>query len=120
VEHKWFSQSLPQTLQTAVMLLYLLAALTLIEGVVFGGVGLFLLLAVAPQVAGGFGIANDSKAGYRIAIVFTVLPAAWMVYLIVRYHTVNFGVVLTLMTYVALSALLLHQQSREYARIWFR
>jgi hypothetical protein len=120
VERKWFSQSQPQTLQMAVMLLYMISALSLIEGLVFGGIGLILLLAVAGQALGAFGVANDSKAGYRVALVFTVLPLGFVAYLVARYHGVNFGVVLTFMTYAALLALLLHQQSRDYAKIWFR
>ena len=104
----------------AVMLLYMISALSLIEGLVFGGLGLLLLVGVAGQVGGAFGIANDSKAGYRIALVFVVLPVGLIAYLIARTHHVNAGLVITLITYVALLALLLHQQSREYARIWFR
>jgi hypothetical protein len=115
---KWFSQSLPQTLQMAVMLLYLLSAMTVITAVIFGGPGLVLLVFVAGQVAGAFGIANDSKAGYRLAIVAALLPFAYLAYLFARYHVVPFSI-LTLAFQVALVALLLHRHSREYARIWF-
>ncbi len=120
MERKWFSQSQPQTLQMAVMLLYLLAALSMIEGAVFGGLGWLLLLPVAGQVLGAFGIANDSKGGYRVAIIFSVLPVALTIYLMTYFHSISFGLILNLMTYVALCALLLHQQSRDYAKIWFR
>lgn len=105
----------------AVMLLYMISALTLIQAIVFGGLGWLLLLPIAGQVLGAFGIANDSKGGYRVAVLFPALTVGWTIYLVARYHHgVNFGTILTFMTYVALLALLLHQQSREYARIWFR
>lgn len=113
------SQSQPQTLQMAVMLLYTLSALNILTALLFGGGGLFLLVFVVGQVLGGFGIANDSKAGYRVAIVFAVLPFLYIIYLVVRYHVLAVSVI-SLLFQVALLALLLHRQSREYARIWFR
>jgi hypothetical protein len=116
---KWFSQSLPQTLQMGVMLLYMLSALTIIGALIYGGTGLLLLIPVAGQVGGAVGIANDSKGGYRVAIAFSMLPFLIYAYLFARYHVIAISI-LTLAFQVALVALLLHRHSREYARIWFR
>jgi hypothetical protein len=112
-------RSQPQTLQTGVMLIYLLAAMNIISALLFGGGGYFLILLVAGSVLGAVGIANDSKGGYRVAIAFTILPLAYLAFLMIRYRVLAFPVITVLME-IALAALLLHRQSREYARIWFR
>ena len=104
----------------AVMLLYMISVLSLIEAIIFGGIGFALLIPVVGQVGGAFGVANDSKIGYGVAILFPLLAVGLTTYLVVRHHAVNAGVVITFITYIALLALLLHTQSREYARIWFR
>jgi hypothetical protein len=115
---KWFSQSQPQTLQMAVMLLYSLSALAVIEALVYGAGGLFFLILVVGQVAGALGISNDSKAGYRVALTFAFLPFAFYIYYFVRYHVIGVSI-LALAFQVALVCLLLHHNSREYTRIWF-
>lgn len=119
MERRWLSQSQPQTLQMAVMLLYMLAALNVLSAVLFGGGGWILVIPVAGQVLGGFGIANDSKAGYRVAIFFSFLPLVLIVALMIIYHVLAVSVISTAMQ-IALVCLLLHPQSRQYARIWFR
>jgi hypothetical protein len=118
----WVNSSHPQTLQIAVILLYANAALTLL----FGGIGtvLFLpLLAVlAAGVAGGYGIANDRRWGYWLAVVVAALPLVYEAYLLFHYGlgTAASAGVITIIFQVALLALLLHPQSREYQRIWFK
>ncbi len=118
---RWFNSSQPQTLQIAVMLLYINAAFTL----VFGGIGsllyLPLLAVLVGQVAGAFGIANDRKWGYWLAVVVAILPIVYEAYLLLHYGvSTALGVgVLTIIFQVALVALLLHRQSREYQRVWF-
>jgi hypothetical protein len=111
--------SQPQTLQTGVMLIYLLAAMNIISALLFGAGGYFLILLVAGSILGAVGIANDSKGGYRVAIAFTILPLLYLVVLMVWYHVAAFPTITELME-IALVCLLLHPQSREYARIWFR
>jgi hypothetical protein len=106
---RFFDPSQPQTLQIATMLLYLDA--------VFAFLGLVLLFAVAYGAA-GYGMANGKKWGYGLALAVAVLR---MVDLLVgssidqvlRQQTIE------LMFSVALLALLLHPQSREYQKIWF-
>jgi hypothetical protein len=108
---QWTNPSQPQTLQIAVFLLYLNAVLTLLFG---GFASLYGIMIVAGGVAGGLGIAQEKRWGYGVALAVALVP---FVYLI------SFGLggvsLLNLMFDIALVALLLHPQSREYQRIWF-
>ncbi len=114
--NKWLDRTQPQTLVSATMLMYINAALSLVFGGLLGGsiYGLIALVAIAGEVAGGWGIANEKKWGYWLAVVVAVLLLAETV--------VNFsaGLIITLLFEIVLVALLLHPQSREYRRIWFR
>lgn len=119
---RWFNNTQPQTLQIAVILLYINAAFTLI----FGGIGsllyLPLLVVLVGQVVGAFGIANERKWGYYLAVAVAIAPIAYEAYLLLRYgvSTALGAGVLTIIFQVALIALLLHRQSRDYQRIWFK
>jgi hypothetical protein len=108
---QWTNPSQPQTLQIAVFLLYLNAVLTLLFG---GFASLYGIMIVAGGVAGGLGIAQEKRWGYGVALAVALVP---FVYLI------SFGLggvsLLNLLFDIALVALLLHPQSREYQRIWF-
>jgi hypothetical protein len=98
----------------AVVLLYLNAAFTAISGGLFDPV---LLAIVAGGVAAGYGIANEKKWGYAFGIAMAVLPFV----LRLVFLSNPFGTdLITLMFQIALLALLLHPQSREYQRIWFK
>ena len=120
VEKKWFDQTQPQTMQVAVMLLYLTAAINVILGFVIGGGGFFLLLVSAGMVGGAYGMANEQKSGYVVALIFACMPIAFLIGLSLYYRHVIFpGFINTLMQ-VALIALLLHPQTREYKKIWFK
>lgn len=115
---RWFNQSQPQTLQMAVMLLYINAAFLVLGGAVFNLLGLAL---VAGLGAGAYGIANEQKWGYQAAVgaalINLTLPlAVWGLDGVLD----NFGLLLSLVFDIALVALLLHPQSREYQKIWFR
>ena len=113
---RWINNTQPQTLQMAVILLYLNAAFMVIFGFVGRAFPIGLLLVVG-QAAGAFGTANERKWGYALAVVMAVLPLAF----IVGVGGVVFGgTLLGIMLQVALVALLLHRQSREYQRIWFK
>ena len=106
---RFFDPSQPQTLQIATILLY-------IEGV-------FSFLAIALLFAGGYGaagygVANGKKWGYGLGLVVAVLRlvsliAGRSIDSVIRYQTID------LMFSIALLALLLHPQSREYQKIWF-
>jgi hypothetical protein len=120
---KWLDRTQPQTLYMATILMYLNAGLSLVLGgtyydvSVFGihhGALLIGLLLIVAQVVGGWGIANEKKWGYVIAVAAAVLLLAETVL------SFQSGLLLTLIFEIALVALLLHPQSREYRRIWFR
>lgn len=113
-ERRWFPTHQPQTLQIAVALLYWNAALSLILGLFAGGLGRIELVLVLVEALGGFGVANERKWGYRVAVVAAFLP---FVFIALGYFG---GGLLSLLFEVALVALLLHRQSRSYYKIWFR
>ncbi len=101
--------SQPQTLQIAVFLLYINAVFLLLGG------GIVFAVAMA---AAGFGIANEQKWGYGLGIVAAILPLALL--LAFGLDAVFDADIIGLMFDIALVALLLHPQSREYQRIWFK
>ncbi len=113
---RFFDPSQPQTLQIATFLLYLDAVLLMLTGGLFGPLG---LLFAAGSAGGAYGMANSKKWGYGLAVGISILALALPFLFglslssMVRYHTVQ------LMMSVALVALLVHPQSREYQRIWF-
>ena len=114
---RWLDRSQPQTLQNAVMLCYFNAGFSLLFGLVAGGMGLLLLLPIALG-AGGFGIANDRKWGYWLAVVFAGLSLADAVLVFVLLP--GFGPILNMLFIGVLFALLLHPMSRHYQKLWFR
>ena len=113
---RWLNQSQPQTLVIATLLLYLDAAFGVLA-VLTGAGGLLLLAVIGGSIAAGYGIANERKWGYGLAIAVALVPFVY------RFVTTGnpFRIdLLTLMFQVALVALLLHPQSRDYQRIWFK
>jgi hypothetical protein len=112
-ERRFLNQAQPQTLIIATLLLYVNAFFDLITFfpiLMLFGIGL---------AAGGYGIANERKWGYGlavgIAIVRVALLLAWY-----GLDVLDFPIVLTLMFDGALVALLVHPESRDYQRIWFK
>ena len=119
---RWVNPAQPQTLQIAVFLFYFDAAFGLLAFIIRPGSyeGIYLLSAlaiIAGQVLAGWGIANEFKWAYPLAIVMALLP-----FLLRFFFAQNpFGTdVISLMFEIALVALLLHPQSRDYQRIWFK
>jgi hypothetical protein len=116
-ERRWFNPNQPQTLQIAVILLYIDAVLLLIRGA--AGAPLFLVTMLGMGV-GAFGIANEKKWGYALGVLGAALNLGLPFYYGVtlssylRYDPIGF------IFSVALVALLLHPMSRDYQRIWFR
>jgi hypothetical protein len=113
---RWTNPSQPQTLQIAVFLLYFRAFFSLLVGL-FGGAPLGILIG-AGQAGAAFGIANEKRWGYSLGLAASFAPAA------LRVLSSGPGALLrenpiTLLFEVALIALLLHPQSRDYQRIWF-
>jgi len=118
-ERRWFNNTQPQTLQIAVILLYIDAAFSLIFGglLFFFPIGLIITVAMA---AGAFGIANEQRWGYALGLVgaglnlLKPLIAGFSLTEYIGYDPLG------LLLAVALVALLLHPMSRDYQRIWFK
>ena len=111
---RWFDAAPPQTLQTAVILCYVLGVLGVLFG--YGNQGFLVSLALIPA---GYGVANEKRWGYWLGVVLAginVLVAA----LIVKLSGFNIEAIANLGFMVALLALFLHTQSREYQRVWFK
>jgi hypothetical protein len=115
-EYQWVNRSHPQTLVTATVLLYAEGVLSLIGmGGVYGG----LLVCVA-MIVGGFGIANDKRWGYGLALAASIVSVGLLLYVWGFDALTNFGPLIDLIFGGALLGLLLHPMSRSYQRIWFR
>ena len=115
--YRWFNPHLPQTLQIAVLLLYLNAFFMFIGREFAWMWGLLLIIGF---VAGAFGIANEKKWGYVVALIAASARVA-LTLVIFSLGTIlgDLGLLLGFMFDVALVALLAHPQSREYQKIWF-
>ena len=112
---RWTNPTQPQTLQIAVFLLYINAVFTAL----LGGLGSIIGIAlVAGGAAAGFGIANEKRWGYNLGLAMAFLPFI----LRIAFNGVEDifgGSIINLMFEIALVALLLHPQSRDYQKIWF-
>jgi hypothetical protein len=113
---RWYSQHQPQTLQIAVALLYWNAFLGVLFAVLeHSDVGARYLLVIIADAVGGFGIANERKWGYVVALIAAI---GTLVLLVTTGGAV--GGLLNFIFEVALVVLLLHPMSRDYYKIWFR
>jgi hypothetical protein len=110
--NRWLDRTQPQTLYIAVILLYINAVFGLISG--FSLIGWAI---VVGQVGAGWGIANEKKWGYFLGLVMAFFP---FIIRLVFLHNPFATNLINLMFEVAMVALLLHPQSREYERIWFK
>lgn len=137
-DRRWFNSRLPQTLVIAQFLLYVnafwlaLAALGSLRGLGSGGMlallyRVLLFASLGANVYGAYGIANEQKRGYQVAVVAAFLPIAVPAVILLLDGSLfgNLGAVLlpggiinALFVY-ALIALLLHTQSREHQKVWF-
>jgi hypothetical protein len=119
---RWTNPTQPQTLQIAVLLLYINA----VFGVLFGQIFVLFPLGLAltlGQAAGGFGIANERKWGYWLAVSVAslgLLPGLLTIAADGVGSVLDIWFLISMMFPVALFALLLHPMSRDYQRIWFR
>jgi uncharacterized membrane-anchored protein YitT (DUF2179 family) len=112
---RWTNPTQPQMLQIAVFLLYFNAVILALFGGIFSPLGLPLIVGGA---AGGFGIANERRWGYNVALAVAAVPFVFLA-LALLYGGFSINPI-SLLFDIALAALLLHPQSREYQRIWFR
>ncbi|MFN2606464.1 MAG: hypothetical protein ABR511_01015 [Acidimicrobiales bacterium] len=117
-DRRFLNPAQPQTLQIAVFLLYLNGVFDLLGLLVGGGLGVIGVVLVAGEVAAAYGIANERRWAYILGIAMALLPfvARWY---ILSNPIAGVGV-LTLLFEVALVLLLVHPQSRDYQRIWFK
>jgi arginine exporter protein ArgO len=110
---RWTNPTQPQTLQIAVFLLYINAAFAVLFLQFLNPLGLIL---VVGGVAAGFGIANEKRWGYGLGLVMALFP---FVFRLAVGGSLLGPSLINLMFEIALVALLLHPQSRDYQRIWF-
>jgi len=147
VERRFFNPDQPQTIQGAVFLLYAnvvfallfrggrqglfgVAAYSLTRGsqsswVTLAGT-LLAIFVVVGSAAAGYLIANDRRVGWRLGVVVAALPVAALVCLVTigsprisLIDAIN-GFAFEMLFDAALLALLLHNQTRSYDKIWFK
>lgn len=126
----WFNSRLPQTLVIAQILCYIDAVFMLLS-LLGGGRGIIyylLILSLVGFVYGAYGIANEMKRGYQVAILAACSPIIIRLLAAVMYGdgiVGDFGFIalggsfISALFEYALIALLLHPMSREHQRIWF-
>ena len=117
---RWLNQSQPQTLVIACFMLYINAAFSLLAVLSIGGVSPVVLVPIAAGVLGAYGIANERRWGYYLAVGVAFLPfvisAAFS-----KHHNPFAGAdIFTLIFEIAVVALLLHPESRQYEKVWFK
>jgi hypothetical protein len=117
-ERRFVNQFQPQTLVIGTMLCYLDAIFGFLFGMVSTSVVL-ALLTIAGLAIGGYGIANEKKWGYAVAVGAAVLQVIMLI-AVAGSDVLGFPLLLNLVFDGALVALLLHPQSRDYQRIWFK
>ncbi len=111
-QRRFINQYQPQTLVSATVLCYIHAVFLLLSGSLLG-----LVFAVALGY-GGYGIANEKKWGYTLAVAGAALFVGFVL-LVEGSDVLTFPLIINFMFDVALVALLLHPQSRDYQKIWF-
>jgi hypothetical protein len=114
---RFLNPAQPQTLVIAVYLLYLHAVFLMFELLRLGIFPpLYLGMAIGGFIA-GYGIANDRKWAYALALIVAILPFGLRFW----YSGNPLGAnLLSVMFEIALVALLLHPQSRDYQSTWFK
>lgn len=112
---RWVNPHQPQTLYMGVLLCYIQGVFALLSYPDFGP---FALLILGGLVAGGFGIANEKKWGYLLAVATAVFQVLLLVALGPGLNNVH--VLIELGFDVLLVVLLAHPMSRSYQRIWFK
>lgn len=112
-DRKFINQFQPQTLVSATVLCYIQALFMLLGG------WLPLFLFAVGLGAGGYGIANEKKWGYGLAVTASIAWVA-LVLMFAGADVLKFPLILNFMFDIALVALLLHRESRDYQRIWFK
>ncbi len=115
-DRRFFNPHQPQTLQTATFLAYFSAFFDLLSIGTFGPV---MFAFAVGLTAGAYGIANEERWGYIVAIVVAIVRVGWLVAFFGS-DVLAFPTILSLVFDGALVALLAHPMSRDYQRIWFK
>jgi uncharacterized membrane protein len=115
---RFMNPAQPQTLQIAVFLLYANAVILAFYVLVGNIPGYYFLFSVGDVLA-GYGIANEKKWGYGLGVFMAILPFIPVILALINGDPIAFNII-GLMFDIALVALLLHPQSRDYQRIWFK
>ena len=117
---RWTNPSLPQTLQIAVIFLYISAFFAILSGLISitHVLGLLTLVAGVIAVAAARGLVRERKFGYWTAVLITLVDVAGA--LLTLTGSVSALRVINLLVALALVGLLLHPMSRAYYRTWFR
>ena len=119
-QFRWTNPSLPQTLQIAVLLLYITAFFGILRGLVEIGhpLGVFLVLTGLIAFGAAAGIVRERKGGYWLAALYAILDVVGVVLgMLDEFSGVD---LIGLLLAIALIGLLVHPMSRVYYRTWFR
>ena len=130
---RWLNPSLAQTLQIAVLLLYITGAFALLFGLDTGSRylllrahvwnirGLLAIVIAAASVGAGYGIANERKWAYYLGIGLAALPLIGDLLFCIDFRVSPLRLdLITLLFQVGMFVLLVHPQSRDYQRVWFK
>ncbi len=117
---RWTNPSLPQTLQIAVLFLYISAFFAILGGFanITSTAGVVVLVGGLIAFAAARGMVKERKNGYRLALFY----AAWDILGTLLSIAGGFSAwyLIGLLLAIALVALLVHPMSRGYYRMWFR
>ena len=115
---RWTNPSQPQTLYIATFLLYFNAFFSALFGGLFSPLSLLVILG---EVASAFGIANERRWGYYLAVAMVSVGLFLHALPLIGDPTriLDPSFLLIILFPVALFALLVHPISREYQKIWF-
>ncbi|MCY3807235.1 MAG: hypothetical protein OXG55_14620 [bacterium] len=117
---RWTNPSLPQTLQIAVLLLYITAFFGILRGLISIGhpLGVFLFLTGLIAFAGAAGLVRERRHGYWLAGLYALMDVVGEV--LGMLDEFSGWDLIGLLLAIALAGLLLHPMSRQHYRTWFR
>ncbi len=132
----WVNPRQPQTLYIAQILMYFRGVMAVFFGGALSSIGssvlfgsrflaiAYIFLLTVGLIAGAFGIANEKRWGYVLGVTSAFAPLIVTAYVLFPDHIDALfsrpDVFIGVMFDVALVALLLHERSREYRRVWFK
>ncbi len=116
----WVNPRQPQTLYIAQLLLYFQGGFSLVFAMLGArSLTIYSLVIAVGKVMAAFGIANERRWAYKLGVVVAAIPLL-LVALLAATDSLGWlwGDLIGLMFDIALVALLLHPQSRNYQRYW--